>query len=362
MRSRFTVKDTFQLPDGEVEYKVAYEAGSKKAFEELHSELSAQGLTPWLTGEADDCVLFVRKTQPPRSQKSMIPVIMALFTVASLVAFGLLEGEIYASLAPGVPWYAAFGSYAACIVAILSAHEIGHRYVSSRKKAVPPTPYVIPGVPTVTYFLPALGILSPQRAPAVNRDQIFDIMLAGPLAALLATLVLYAAGEFTSVQSTLPLQGPQVVNSFISVSQINPSVFQYLIDSAFAPFTSAVVPGFTKISPVGDAATVGFLLTFVSLLPMAHLDGGYLFSAAFGSRMSRAATYLSVLALIAFDTPNYWALAVVVLLMAGRPLNLQLCDDVSGVSRARKGIILAGLLLAFLSLPIPQNLLTFPLG
>ena len=123
-----------------------------------------------------------------------------------------------------------------------------------------------------------------------------------------------------------------------------------------------MAPGVVKLSPLADGATVGFLLTFVGILPMTHFDGGYLSSALFGGNVTRRATYLSVLALIIFDTPSYWALAIIILLMAGRPLTLQLYDEVSSPDRTKRFIFLLALLLAFLSLPIPQNIATIPLG
>ncbi len=362
VRSLFKVNDAFQLPEGESEYRVAYEADSGPKFERLHRELAAKGLVPWLTGTTGDCVLMVRKKQPPKQARSMIPLLMALFSLASVSAFAILEQEIYSAYAPNFPWQLVVFAYGACVVMILAVHEFGHRWASKRQGTISPTPYVIPGIPTVTAFLPALGIISPQREPAVNKNRLFDLMIAGPLAALAATLVLNVIGEVTAVPSTLLAHGTQTVNSYISVSQINPSVLQYAMNGALSPFLRQASPGYVNLSPVADAAAVGFMLTFAGLLPLVFFDGGYLSSAVLGSRGTRAATYLGVLTLITFDTPNYWALAIVVLLLAGRQFNTKVYDEVTGVSPRRRAIFLLVVVLAFLCVPVPQNLATVPLG
>lgn len=362
VRSLFKVSDSFQLPDGETEYRVDYAEDSKNNFEKLTEALGPQGLVPWLVGTKEDCSLFVRKKQPTAPSRSSIPLIMALLTFASVVLFAIVEEEVFAAFAPAVPWYAVFFEFGSCIWAILLFHELGHRLVSRRAKTTPPRPYIIPGVPAVTFFLPSLGIVSSQREPAVNRDRLFDVMAVGPVVALAVAVLFYVVGELTTVQSTLQAQGTQLVNSYISVVQVYPSALQFAIDAVLSPFTAPASAGFLRISPIVDAATFGFPLTFVTLLPMAFFDGGYLLSAVFGSVSTRVSTYISVLVLILIDTPYYWALAIVVLLMAARPFDIQTRDGVSGISSRRKAIYVALIALAILSVPVPQNLATFPLG
>ena len=361
VRARFGVKDSFQLQDGEMEYRVSYTPESKENFRALCSELLPKGYSPWLVGAEEDCVLLVKKKQEPQRSVSRIPVLMALLTVASVVAFGILEVLIYSDFAPVIPNYVVLLSYCACMLAILVAHEFGHRFVAERRGTSAPVPYLIPGIPGITAFLPSLGIVSTQREPAVNRDTVFDIALAGPLVAFGITLVLYVLSAFASVQSTLPLSGSQSINAYFSVSQVNPGVIQMAIDSALSPFLQRVTPGFVRLSPVSDAAAIGFFFTFITLLPMSFFDGGYLASSVLGERGVRAGTYLGVLALIAIDTPAYWAPAIFTLLIASRQQRVQLLDEVSKPSRRKRLLFVLAIVLAFLCLPIPQNLATFPL-
>lgn len=354
--------DTFQLANGEVEYKVEYGASSKAAFKTLYAGLLPKGFTPWLTGTKNESTLVVRKRQPPRPAVSRVPILMALLTLASVVAFGVLERSVYAKFAPGIPDYVVVISYSASILAILAAHELGHRFVADREHLASPTPYLIPGIPDFTASLPSLGIVSLQREPAVNRDAVFDLSIAGPLAAFVVTVVLYFVSGFAAVQSSLPLAGNQVVNAYVSVSQVNPSVVQMAIDSALSGFTPAVAQGYFRLSPVNDAAAIGFLLTFLNLLPMTFFDGGYMAASVFGSRGVRLATYLSVLGLVTLDTPTYWVPAIIVLLIASRQPRGLVLDEVSGARPSKRLVLLLAFLLALLCLPLPQNFATFPLG
>ena len=362
VRAKFAVKDSFQLPDGEVEYRVEYGPESKENFRSLCTELRRKGFSPWLGGTRDDCTLVVRRWQAPRPSASAIPVLTALFTVASVGAFGILEVLIYANFAPMIPNYVVLLGYGACVLAILVAHELGHRYVSERRGSAAPVAYLIPGIPGITAFLPSLGFVSTQREPAVNRDALFDVTMAGPLVALAVTLVLYVLSSFVSVQSSQPLSGNQALNAYFSVGLGNPGALQAAIDSALSPFLAHVAPGYFRLSPMNDAAAVGFALTFISLMPMSLFDGGFLASTVLGERGIRAATFLSVLALIVIDTPTYWAPALLTLLVAGRQQRIQLLDEVSRPARSKRVLFVLALILALLCLPIPQNLATFSLG
>jgi len=362
VRGSFQVRDVLNLPDDGVEYRVAYGRDSKEKFKGLWSELRSRGFSPWLTGTPEDCTLVVRKMQPPKPSLSRVPVVMALLTLVSILAFGLLEEQIYARFAPGIFGYLVVASYSGGIVVILAAHEFGHRYSARKRQVVSPTPYFIPGIPDFTGFLPSLGVVSLHREPALNKDAVFDVALAGPLAAFAVTVVLYAVGEFAGVPSSIPLSGNQLINPYIFVIQINPNMLQLALDSAFAPFVASVAPGYFKLSPVADAANIGFLLTFLSLLPMAFYDGGYLAASSLGSRATRTATYLSVIALVTLDTPAYWAPGIVVLLIASRAVRAQVLDEVSTPSHSKRLLFFGALLLAFLCLPLPQNIATIPLG
>lgn len=364
VRSRFRVKDSYLLPDGGYEYRVEYQSDSKKSFLDLSGQLAPMGLTAWLTGTSEDSVVTVKKTQPPIVRRSRVPVLAVLLSVLTILLFSLEEQEGDQHLAPGLSGYAAFFGFAVAVAAVVGARYFGHRYAARRSGQQENDSYLVPGVPELTGILPTLGFITYQRAPALNRDRYFDMMIVGPLVALAAAVVLQIAGDITAVQTSVQLTSCQSVNSLVSVCPLNPSVIQIGINYLLGPFVPALSSPNSLVSPLGDAAAVGFVIFFVALLPMASFDGGHIANTLWRTGKARVATYLSVILLLALDTNQllYWGVAIAVLLVGGRPLKLSFKDEISSVSRTKLLIYLAVLLVAFLAIPIPQDIATIPLG
>jgi hypothetical protein len=358
VRSRFSVKEFFTLPGGELEFQVAYDNGIKQKFVQLRLDTADSGYRPELTGTKDECVLILRKPEAPAKGGSRLPVLLALFTIATVVVFALVERLNYEQLAPSLSGFFVFFCFALGIPALLGVHELAQQLVARRKKTGRPSSYLIPWVPFLPPFLPSLGFASSQREPALNRDALFDAVIAGPLAILVVAVLLYAIGDLTAVQSPLLFQFAHSANS---TNLTNPSIIQMSMDTILGPYLPKAAAGALPTSPFADVATVGFFVIFFAFLPMATFDGGLLSLASLGERASKALTYLSVLALLLLDTPNYWSLAIIVLLLAGRTNQLKLLDDVSDISTSRRWVFLGSVVLAFLCLPIPHNLGTLPL-
>ena len=364
VRSRFAVRDAYLLPDGEYEYRVEYGPGSKDKFVDLKKALAPLGLTPWLGGREEDCVLRVKKTVSSGQKPSRVSVLVALLTFLVIIVFSYLEVQGDQQLASAVPWYAAFFGFGVSVVVLLVARLLAHRYAARRFSVEPNSSYLLPGLPGITASLPTLGFISYQREPAPNRDSYFDLMIVGPLALLAVSIVLQVLGDLTAVQSSVVLTSCQSVNSFVQVCPANPSVIQLGLDYLLSPLLPAVAAGHGLVSPLGDGATVGLLLVFVAMLPMASFDGGQISNALWSTGRARVATYLSVVALLVLDTNEllYWGVAIAVLLVGGRPLKISFMDDISKVSRRRVYIYLGLLLIAFLAVPIPHDIATIPLA
>jgi hypothetical protein len=308
-------------------------------------------------------VLVVRKIQPSDRRRSRVPVLLALFTLASVVVFSLIQEIVYGELLPRLPGYIVIIGYCGSVAAVMAIHDFAQRYSARKRGGFQAVSYLIPGIPFITSFLPSLGFAASQREPALNRDRLFDTVVVGPVAILILAVLFYAVGDLTRTQSAITLVAAraQLANSALTINTINPNALQIALDSALTTWLPSIAPGYVAISPLADGATVGFLLAFIGFLPMATYDGGFLSSLAWGSRAAKASSYLSVLALLAIDTPNYWALAIIALLLAGRPFQIKVSDDVSPLSVSRQWVLIGTLVLVFLCLPIPQNLATFQL-
>ena len=358
VRSKFKVKEFFALPEGELEFQVEYDGGTKRSFELLLSGLEPKGYRPELSGSKDECVLTLRKTESGQGTTSSLTRVIALFAVASVVVFAIAEVLNNQLLAPSVSGYFVFFSFSVGTAILMAAHEAGQRLAARKRKSGHAYSYLIPWLP----FLPpapSLGFTTSQRTPALNRDHLFDSIIAGPLLMLAFALVIYALGDLTSAQSPLLYQWAHNANA----SRLtNPSAMEMSVDALLGPVLPKAVAGALPISPLADAATVGLILVFIGLLPMATFDGGYLSLAAWGERAARALTYVCAFGLLLLDTPTYWALAVFVLLLAGRRYSLKLLDSVSELSTSRQWIFIGTLVLAFLCLPLPHNLGTLSLG
>lgn len=360
VRSMFSVKEYFALPEGELEFEIAYAPDSKEKFVQLDRQLEAKGYCPELSGTKDECVLVVRKSPPPSVGRSGVSVLVALLTVASLGVFSWLQTSVDLQLIPGFSAYLLFFGFGAAVGVLLGAHELGQRLAARKGRSGHSTSYVVPGVPLLTPFLPSLGFINSQKEPAVNKDRLFDVVIAGPLAIFVLAVVLYMVGVVSSVTSTVAFQNTQLVNTTVS---INPNAVQAGLDYLLGPLVHGAPAGYVQVSPIADGASFGFILVFICLLPMTLFDGGLLASASWGDRAARVATYLSILLLLVIDMDyaTYWAVAIVALLLAGRPVRLKLLDEVSGLSSNRRWIFLGALLLAFLCLPVPHSVATFPL-
>lgn len=359
VRSKFAVKEFFSLPDGELEFQIAYDEGTKAKFADLVAEVVPRGYRPELTGTGDECVLQLRREDAAPSKNSRVPVIFALFTVASLVVFALIQRVNYEQEAPSLPGYFVLFSFIAGVGLLLGVHELAQRLVGRARRAGHAGSFVIPGIPLLPPFLPTLGVVASQKSPALNRDALFDTVLAGPLAMLAVAILMSALGDITSVSSPVLYQWAHSSNSTYVT---NPSAFEASLGGLLGPVLPKVAAGSLPASPIADAATVGFILVFISLLPMAIFDGGYLVTLAWGGRAARAAAYLSVLFLLAVDVnfAIYWAIAIVALLLAGRPTKLRVLDEVSSLSRSRQWVFIGTLVLAILCMPAPHTLATLP--
>src|SRR5712691_6600092 len=154
------------------------------------------------------------------------------------------------------------------------------------------------------------------------------------------------------------VQGVGAALPNIQLTTPNPSILESLIVSVTNVIGGGppLASGSQLISPIAAAADTGLILTFFNLLPATQLDGGQLCESILGYRGLRITTYLSIVALLVLDTPNYWITAVIVLVIAGRPTRLSTLDEVSEASKAKKILFAVALLLALASVPIPRNI------
>jgi membrane-associated protease RseP (regulator of RpoE activity) len=172
------------------------------------------------------------------------------------------------------PWRALEAwPFVIAIMGVLGVHELGH-YVMSRYHNVQASlPYFIP-LPT---YIGSMGAVIRMKGRIPNRKALFDIGAAGPLAGLIATVVVTAIGlqlnPLAVQQATVEGTGEQVVFN-------EPPLLEIIAEltGAGGRLESGVV------HPVVFGGWVGMLVTLLNMLPVGQLDGGHILRAVVGER------------------------------------------------------------------------------
>ncbi|HEV8585689.1 MAG TPA: site-2 protease family protein [Methylomirabilota bacterium] len=249
-----------------------------------------------------------RPTAPPRRhrRRGAGPLVnVALFALTCLTT--LLAGTMFAgsptfdayrlSREP-LAWMLSGVPFAATLLGILVVHEFGHYFMARARGAAVSLPYFIPAPPMI-FMAGTLGAIIRMRSAARDRNALFDIAAAGPLAGLAVALpaALLGLAWSTLVPAT---PGPHLVFG------------ESLLTRALMWLRFGAVPeGMVVFThPMADAAWFGFLVTALNLLPAGQLDGGRIAYALLPREHSRLGRLtvagLGVLGLIVAAV-SYWA-------------------------------------------------------
>jgi membrane-associated protease RseP (regulator of RpoE activity) len=165
--------------------------------------------------------------------------------------------------------------FAAAVLGVLGIHELGH-YAMSRYHDVDATlPYFIP-MPT---FIGTMGAVIRMKGQMPDRKALFDIGVAGPIAGLVATVVVTAIGL-----AMPPIDVPAWVYA-------SPNTFEVEFGKPLLFHGIAAAMGVepTYRNPVVIGGWVGMFVTFLNLLPVGQLDGGHVVRALVGDRQRTVA-------------------------------------------------------------------------
>jgi membrane-associated protease RseP (regulator of RpoE activity) len=187
-----------------------------------------------------------------------IPVFY-LRTVVAFVAVAFAHPEI---LAEGL-------IFSVALLAILTAHELGH-YVACRRYGVRATlPFFIPAPPL--FLAGTFGAFIKIKSPIPSRRALFDIGLAGPLAGFVVAVPVAVMGVMR-MQPGVPWSGDGIVFHDPLLLRLIARMMGHPLD-LYAP-----------INPYYMAAWIGLLVTSLNLMPVGQLDGGHGTFAVFGQR------------------------------------------------------------------------------
>ena len=170
--------------------------------------------------------------------------------------------------------------FTAAVLGVLATHELGH-YVLGRYHGVDVSlPYVIPFI----FPFGTLGAVIRMRGQMPDRKTLFDIGVAGPLAGLVATLLVTAIGL-----SLPPIEVPaRVLERGGQAIVFNNPPLLNLIATALGQPTEYADPS-VAVNPVIIGGWVGMFFTVLNLLPVGQLDGGHILRAILGESQERVA-------------------------------------------------------------------------
>jgi membrane-associated protease RseP (regulator of RpoE activity) len=188
---------------------------------------------------------------------------------------------LFAACCATTAWYG--GPYfAASLMAILLCHELGH-YITGRRRGVEVSlPYFIPTPPQLTFG--TLGAVIRMARPISDRNALFDVGAAGPVAGLVIAIPLLVVGLVLS-----PV-GPSRAGDWIEGNSILYALLKYAVFGRWLPSDGVDV----QLHPMASAGWVGLLITMINLMPIGQLDGGHVARAALGDAHERWSARLHV--------------------------------------------------------------------
>ena len=305
----------------------------------LEQRFAASGCVPLIRkrGHEDVVVAVEHQTAQAKSRSWLSAVLFAATLVTTTAAGATLAGANLwrhpLEIVSGLP-------FSLTLLIILATHEMGHYTMGKWHGVQVSLPYFIP-IPFS--LLGTFGAFIRMSGPIRNRQQLFDVGFAGPLAGLVVAVPLFVLGLLWSDASSvlLPPLGDSALTAFLK-ELLHPAL-----------------PGRALTwHPVALAAYFGILLTGVNLLPAGQLDGGHIAYALFGkaARPVAIATLVGLVLMGWFLWPGWYVWAIFIFLTGLRhPTPL---DDVTHLDRGRIAIGVGALVIFALTL-IPAPFPTF---
>ncbi|MEM3507166.1 MAG: site-2 protease family protein [Candidatus Bathyarchaeia archaeon] len=314
----------------------------KLAFLKIKDELMSINFLPFLRLRNKKLTLIIMPKPLFKKSKWIWNLILLLMTVATTIFVGyqmsmpLVEMGLMKN-----PWNGAV-TFSIAIISILGCHELGHKFMASRRGVEASLPYFIP----VPFFVGTMGAVIETKTPAPNRDALFDLGVAGPIFGLLILIPTTLIGLYLSYP--------------IAPKAIPPGSIVLPVPLIFIVLSSLLGPKIFKANilfhPVAFASWVGMLVTMLNLMPVGMLDGGHISRAIFGERNHKVISFIASIITFAL---GWWLMAILMIYLSLAPHPGPL-DDVSPLERNRKILsIFVFIILVLCAIPSPEWKLGF---
>ena len=321
-------------------------------FEDLARGLENMSYVCKLLKKDNEIYVQIQKFTIKKARKLLNATWTPRFLFVIVISFVMIDGYYRTSgtnaiVEIGDPFQMAI-IYTLALLGILGTHEIGHIIAAKMHRLKTSWPYFIPGLPVIG--IPTFGAFIQSKGLTINRRILFDVAIAGPIAGLVITMIVSLYGAYTA-----PILDQEIAEGlFADKILIEWEQGEPLLMTASLAVFGKGGPGHEVImTPVMFAAWIGFLITFLNLLPAWQLDGGHMARTLLGQKIHRYATYGSMLVLVLL---NFWLMAVLILVMSTKNPSATPLDDISPITRNRKIAYIGIIVLAFLCAPLPSGL------
>jgi len=349
VNSIFEVSD-FTKAEFSLEFRIE-DLEFKSKFEDLARKLENVSYVCKLQEMNGTKYIIIQKFTPKKQRKWLSTAWTPRILFAIVISFVMVDGYYRTSgtnsiVEIGDPLEMA-AVYTLSLLGILGIHELGHIIAARIHKLKTTWPYFIPGLPIIG--IPTFGAFIQSKGLTINREILFDVAIAGPIAGLVIAVIVSIYGAYTA-----PILDQAIAAELFAESKLIEWNMgePLLMTASLAMFGKGGAGHEVIMTPIMFAAWIGFLITFLNLLPAWQLDGGHMARTLLGSQMHRYATYGSMAILVLL---NYWLMAILILVMSSRNPSASPLDDISPLSRNRKFSYVGVIVLAILCAPLPSG-------
>lgn len=358
---------------------------SMEAYDTIADAVRPREMTPlFRENEGTQAIILLKGVNRPTPSNPWVNLVMFILTGLSVLYVGVLlsyEGPLDVTL--WEMFQASAGKtigFGTALLAILSAHELGHYFAGRFHKTAVTLPYFLP-LPIPPFG--TLGAFIQLKESPKNRRVLLDIGAAGPFAGLIVAIPVLFIGLSLSTVDTLPTLIPAGQGFSLEGNSILYLLAKYVVFGEWLPspatfgdssplvywlqffFTGRPFPFGGRdvlIHPVAFAGWGGILVTALNLIPAGQLDGGHLLYVLVGSKAKRLLPVLVVILLGMGLLWSGWFLWAALIFFLGRA-HAEPLDQITKLDSRRRAVAIFGLVIFFLVFtPIPLQFIVGPVG
>ncbi len=198
--------------------------------------------------------------------------------------------------------------YSISILGILTFHEFGHYFAAKFHGIKTTFPFFIP-IPSTFNPFGTMGAVIKIKEPIQSKKILFDIGIAGPIAGIIATFLVFFIGVFTIPNESYLYE---IHPEFSQLKKL-PEYGLTFGNSILFSLLSKGVSIFIFFPPMNEvyhyhllnATWFGLFITAMNLIPVGQLDGGHILYALIGKTQEKIA-YVFLFTLIVISLSGFF--------------------------------------------------------